>query len=1123
MQKKYLLILFSIFFLSWEPSQTIAQNFKFPMGFGKENYDTKRVIIKYKSSQKNLTSLSTLKPDQVLDEKSIQTLGIKSIQALFSKEHSIFKAEKNKKNIGEKTKRLSLIQIIEFNEEKDIELIINTLRKNPAIEYAEPIYTNYQSLLIPNDPLAQPNATQYHLNIIKAYQAWDIERGNSNMIVGVIDNSFDLNNTDLRTNNVAPAGLNRDVANNDNNVFGSGSNHGTLVALCASAIPNNGVGGAGTAYNCRFLPMKVARDNTPASPNNINVYVVGYEAIILASQVSGCKVLNLSWGRRGLPSFIEEDVLATVVTDYDVLLVAAAGNDNNTDKYYPASYDQYVLSVAATDATDAKALFSPSGGSNYNSSVDISAPGRAIVTALGTIDGTSFASPLVAGAAALVRNKYPSLNAYQTMARLKTTADYIDNLSANQNFRGGLGSGRLNMLRAVSDPFKAITLTGYGFENNNRGYLFGGYVTKMFLNFKNHLDALNNLQVTLSTDSPYINILDNQAQIGSVAGNSSSNNFDSPFEILVANNIPTNTIVVFKLTYTDDSYSNSEELRVVINPGIIDVNFARFTVGDWGNLAVFDNSYPALAGLSYDIIPMLKEAGLMLGVSVDSVSSAVRVSPGIPEQNFKVKNPLTPVNSSGTYLETTTVFEDITNNSKPIGLEITQKTYAWNEPGLQKSVVVAYDIKNQTVKNISNLFAGIYANWDIITPNENIADWDAENQLGYVYDPDLNGLYGGIVLLTDIPDKTKPTNKYGAYTAFDNASITSNDTVIRISDNFSESEKYRVLAGVSTTRKAGGVNGTDVSNAYSAKVANLPAGKSQTVAFAFVVGESLNDIQQSAIRIRDKFKNLKQASPPPAIDTAVCAGTRILIKPKNGSTFNFYLSNPLQSSQTPIHTGGQLIVDNVINNQTLYVTNIDSLYESQPAVISIRLSPMDAQFNLSNTEFDFVNVLNLVDNSANVTTRQWKIQHLVNPQNTDFSFVENTTSNAATAKVKFNRLGDYQITLKTINTQGCADSLTREISVFQNITTGLSAYLQANWKVFPNPNQGEINMQLPSINQGFDLILMNSSGKEISRKSYLENDFTTQKLLFNDLNSGLYFLKLQTAKGYAVKKIIIEK
>ncbi|NJO04048.1 MAG: S8 family serine peptidase [Bacteroidia bacterium] len=71
----------------------------------------------------------------------------------------------------------------------------------------------------------------------------------------------------------------------------------------------------------------------------------------------GCKVINLSWGRTGLPSSFEQAVLEIVYFDYDAVVVAAAGNDNNPAFFYPASYSYLVLSVAATQNGDRKASF----------------------------------------------------------------------------------------------------------------------------------------------------------------------------------------------------------------------------------------------------------------------------------------------------------------------------------------------------------------------------------------------------------------------------------------------------------------------------------------------------------------------------------------------------------------------------------------------------------------------------------------------------------------------------------------------------------------------------------------------------------------------------------------------
>jgi subtilisin family serine protease len=139
----------------------------------------------------------------------------------------------------------------------------------------------------------------------------------------------------------------------------------------------------------------------------------------------------------------------------NVVVVFAAGNDNrNTDTtpQFPGVYPE-VIAVAALDQQDRKATFS-----NFGSNVDVSAPGVNIwstvpVNSFGFKNGTSMASPHVAGLAALVWSRNRSLTNQQVRQVIQDTCENID--AANPGFIGQLGRGRINAFQATSQAFWA--------------------------------------------------------------------------------------------------------------------------------------------------------------------------------------------------------------------------------------------------------------------------------------------------------------------------------------------------------------------------------------------------------------------------------------------------------------------------------------------------------------------------------------------------------------------------------------------------------------------------------------------------------------------------------------------
>ena len=142
-----------------------------------------------------------------------------------------------------------------------------------------------------------------------------------------------------------------------------------------------------------------------------------------------------------------------------VLIVAPAGNDSSSSLVYPAAYPE-VLGVAATDAFDIRASFS-----NFGLSVDVCAPGVDVYSALpggdlwGTWSGTSFAAPLTAALASLVRQLHPSVPTTGCAEIIRWSCERIDSL--NGSFAGMLGDGRVDYARASGYSAPVVAIWGH--------------------------------------------------------------------------------------------------------------------------------------------------------------------------------------------------------------------------------------------------------------------------------------------------------------------------------------------------------------------------------------------------------------------------------------------------------------------------------------------------------------------------------------------------------------------------------------------------------------------------------------------------------------------------------------
>lgn len=315
------------------------------------------------------------------------------------------------------------VDVIEINPAQT-EAILSALRKNPLIEYAE-IDEVAVGSQVPND---QYYSYQYGLEKIGAPAAWDVTHGSPSAVIAILDSGIDSLQPDLGSVVINKANFTTDNTVEDN------QGHGTSVAGVAAAITNNGIGVAGMSYSSNVISGKVL-DST----NNGYVSWVA-EGIVWATD-NGAKVINLSLGFTANTQTLQDAV--NYAQSRGVVVVAAAGNLNNTTPLYPANYAD-VVSVAATDQNDNKTSIS-----SYGTWVDVAAPGVDILSTCRDGwycygQGTSIATPFVSGLAALLIGQNPSITNTEVVNRIQSTADPI--IGTGTYWR----HGRINAARAVA-------------------------------------------------------------------------------------------------------------------------------------------------------------------------------------------------------------------------------------------------------------------------------------------------------------------------------------------------------------------------------------------------------------------------------------------------------------------------------------------------------------------------------------------------------------------------------------------------------------------------------------------------------------------------------------------------
>ena len=327
--------------------------------------------------------------------------------------------------------------------------VARRLNRSLLVSYAEPNFILTASA-VPNDPLF---SQLYGLNNtgqtggrvdadIDAPEGWDAAGlgafpATGGVKIGIVDTGIDQTHPEL-------SGKTVNCADSVGGTVVEGtcvddSLHGTHVAGTIAAKANNATGVAGVAFNSSLVICKALR---------------GGAGVGLTSDVANCitwahskgaKVISMSLG-GGQSTTLQSAVTGAWENGSATgsVLIAAAGNDGNSTVSYPAGYAQ-VVSVAATDANDAKASFS-----NTNADVEVAAPGVDVLSTIPggqyfELSGTSMATPHASGVAGVLWQLFPTDTAAGIRSRLTSTVDDLGPAGRDPSF----GFGRVNLCKAA--------------------------------------------------------------------------------------------------------------------------------------------------------------------------------------------------------------------------------------------------------------------------------------------------------------------------------------------------------------------------------------------------------------------------------------------------------------------------------------------------------------------------------------------------------------------------------------------------------------------------------------------------------------------------------------------------
>ncbi|MFK7953199.1 MAG: S8 family serine peptidase [Ekhidna sp.] len=876
------------------------------------------------------------------------------------------------------------------------------LQKN--VIYAEPIIQD-KPLYSPSDPNI---GSQTYLSKIKAFEAWDITRGDDDITIGIIDTGISLDHEDLIDNiwinhDDPIDGIDNDengyiddfrgydFADDDNDPNSDKSTHGAGVAGVASASTDNGIGISGIGFNTKIAALKGFKSSTNFSGGL-------FEAILYGAD-NGLEVLNLSWGSAKSPLHSEQDIINYAVLEKDVVIVAAAGNDgiqeNPEAKFYPASYDN-VISVGATDIDDNKW-----SESTFNYSVDIMAPGSSIFSTLGNNTygnnlGTSFAAPMVAGVAALLKDQFPALNARQIMERLRVTADEIYDVGNNEAFDGKLGKGRLNAFRAVAETgLKSMRLEDLELNTSIGNQLFFGDTIQIKGAVINYLNNVNNPLFTLSSKQG-LQIPTPSIELGLIQ---SMEGQEINFKVILPIDLDPNSEVELRVDMMDGSYNDFQFIEFKTAPNYVHFGNENtsMTIAANGNLSYTNDSFSEGTGFQSEFGQIMKHAGFFVGNSADSLSDNIikNYSTELSQDDFIVKKNYKLSKHPTADLFGYSEFEDTARN-----IVVEQSNLAWND---ENFILLRYRIINNSSQTVSNLISGVYTDWNLDDQKKNRSIFNSNKQYNFTTNQSENQFSGTQVIGSGT-------------TLYSNLDIgTFNNNEADIIDEFSDSMIYNFLS-TNQIDSAGKIDdGNDVASLTGMSFDQIAPYQSEYVNVVLAVGSSISDLESTLAKAQEKLTSFNEN--PLVLETfRICDINQVSIDPISGTTFDFF-SDP--NGQNFLFSGDVFEPTNITRDTVFYARNIDGDYPSDFYQVRLKLFTDIADFEMdSDTLYldNSTNVVSFTDTSIDAVSWSW-------------DFGQGTIASIQNPSISFSQEGIYAISLTVTNNIGCQNTRVKNLIV----------------------------------------------------------------------------------------------
>jgi len=758
-------------------------------------------------------------------------------------------------DLGQEFVDITLIYELRFPANADIPALAVEFSALPSIAYAEPRIL-HKSFFVPDDPSLN---NQWYIDSVGAPEAWNLEKGDTTIVIGIIDTGTSLTHNDLKNqiayNYADPIdGIDNDgdgyidnyqgwdlagtsywaPADNDPSFVGAGPgmDHGVIVTGAACAEPNNSTGIAGLGYNTHFLPLKAGVDQSLSIS-------FGYDALVYAAD-QGVDIANLSWGSGSYTQY-GQDIVNYAAINHGVLVVAACGNRHQESLVYPASFAN-VLSIGATQVGDQVWDQQNGTGTTYNYFVDLMAPGASILSTAGPngywggASGTSMSAPLVCAGAALAMAQNPQLNPIQAGELIRVGAEdiYAQN---GAYLEDRIGTGQLDVFNALtlSNP-KSVRIDSLMVRDDENDISEPFDTMQVYARVMNYLDPVTNLNVTLeAVDTSMVEIISGTTTIASLGTMSSTFN-STPFLIRIKKNVSVATRTFLRFSFSEGGYNDFQYFTLRIVPTSIDLdqNKIHTTVNGMGNLGFtdFPSNQIGLGYLYNGNNTVLLDVGFLAGLSQTKVVDNLR---GVTGERTARLQPVERARKifpgAAAAVEASAHYDDHEAGSHEIGLDIRQHTYQFNDATHDQYIILEYTLKNKNNYPLNDLYGGMSLQF--------IQTFFSISAANYYQDGEMiaalasnggNHFWTGLALVTD----HNPHSQIKTYQNY----------------GYTDQEKFDAL----TQPAAPGSGQTgDLFAFLSGGPVNLGAGDSVTIAFVLSGGTGLVDLEESIERARNRY------------------------------------------------------------------------------------------------------------------------------------------------------------------------------------------------------------------------------------------------------------------------------